>query len=530
MTTYIVASAAELTAALAKVTGGDRIELKGGNYGALNLSNKKFATDVTIAAQDPNNPPVFSTGKLAACSNVNLDGLKFNFVPNATTLEYTSALRVDGSSGISVVNSTFVGGVSVAGIDPNQPAGTQTLKGIMGWPMGRAMTFVNGSGVTIENNKITGFTDTVVFNRVSGIDFNFNDISGYRQTAVSGSQLSNVHVEGNYLHDPTPWKLGPKGDHGDFIHFWTTGKQTAASQNFVFLDNYLEQGKGAGTMGIFLQNMGPGFQNVLIEDNVIHTGNGQGLRLAGIVGGQILNNTILGHVGNPGVTPKIILAAGNKNIIIDKNVYEGVVLNNPANASVDKISFGQNVTAQWKNAAGADYVAKLVMNAFNTSPSMADFIAKVGSIADGLGAAIGSNPISSSVGPQAASMSVTITTNSMPAIDDSTSVAPSISKMIEAFREGGDAIDMPAGLEKAGGAMKLKLSFVGDKILVEGAGPQARVVSHEPLHLGGDGEHGTIKAMVHKAAAFEVPDAAPDHILALDRFDEPGVRHEGAAA
>lgn len=390
MATYIVGSAAELQSALAKAQGGDQIQLKAGNYGNVSISGKAFASDVTITAQDPNNPPSFNMVALNSVKNLVFDNVKFDFKPDASTLEHTSALRADNSSGISIVNSQFIGGNAVAGIDPSLPAGSQGQSGIKGWPIGRGMTFINSSDITIDNNKVTGFTAGVRFSGVDNIQFNNNEISGFRKVPVGGGEVSNVTMTGNYFHDATPWKLGALGDHGDFVHFWTSTTQTTASSNFVFKGNFFDQGSGTGLMGIYLDDNTnkKGFTNVLIEGNVIHTGNGQALRLEDVVGLTIKSNTIVPTLQNANVVPQIQLADGTKNAVIDGNILSGITGPAYLAAAANNIKMGTNVFVQITDPTAPNYVGNVFVDGFGSNHSMSDFVVIPTSIAKGLGATV----------------------------------------------------------------------------------------------------------------------------------------------
>lgn len=384
MTIFTVGSAAELNAALSSATGGDRIELKAGNYGSVNLSGKAFASGVTIAAQNSGNPPVFDDMLMMNCKNIALDGVKFNFVPNANTMEWTPALEVRNSSGISVTHSTFTGGNAVAG----SPTALSNY-GVQGMAVGRGMVFMNSTNVDISNNTMTGFTHSIRFVNVDQVQVNNNDISGFRRAAVSGSDIDNLSIVGNHFHDPHPWNFGPKGDHGDFIHLWTTSSQPDANQNITIKDNFLDQGQGTGILGIFLNDgTGKAFQNVFILDNVIHTSNGQGMRLEGVHGGTIQSNTIMGLVQTPSGTPKIIFDHGNLNLLVDKNIYMGTGGNQMATAATNNIVFGQNLTVQLQSATKPNYAGSIFVDALNTSPTLASYLIKAGTAGIGLGAII----------------------------------------------------------------------------------------------------------------------------------------------
>ena len=69
---------------------------------------------------------------------------------------------------------------------------------------------MNSQNITIDNNKVTGFSASVRFSNVDTISMNNNDMSGFRKVPVGGGDVNNVTMTGNYFHDPKPWSFGGK--------------------------------------------------------------------------------------------------------------------------------------------------------------------------------------------------------------------------------------------------------------------------------------------------------------------------------
>lgn len=389
MTIYVVSNVAQLNAALIKADGDDRIELTSGNYGDLKLRDLKFGAEVVITAHDSGAPPHFNSISLTNSSHVSFDGLKFDFVPTASTVEWSAAIRIDGSSNIDVRNSTITGGNAVAGIDPTAAAGTQGAQGIKGLPIGVGISVYNGKAIDITNNDISKFSAGIRFSNVDGIDMTGNEISNVRKVPVGGGNVSNVVMSDNSLHDVSPWKFGGLGDHGDFVHFWTTPEQTTPSANFTFINNSFQQGDGTPVLGIYLDDNtnNKGFANVLIEGNVIHNGNAQGLRMEDVNGLTVRNNTFLQSSGDAPDAPMIYLAEGTRNVVIDRNILSGVVGPAMQNLQGNNIAIVDNVVVQTQDPLAVNYVGMLFTNALTAHPALTDLRAIPGSMADGYGAA-----------------------------------------------------------------------------------------------------------------------------------------------
>ena len=84
----------------------------------------------------------------------------------------------------------------------------------------------------------------------------------------------------------------------------------------------MEQGTGVALLGIYLDNNKEvhGFTNVLIENNVLHNGNGQGMRLEKVVGAVVQRNTLLQSKGDIQKAPRIRVEAGCRDIAVTNNI------------------------------------------------------------------------------------------------------------------------------------------------------------------------------------------------------------------
>jgi len=389
MTIHVVSNTSELNSALSQASGGDTIQLRAGDYGDLSLNKLKFSSEVTITAHDEE-PPTFNTVQVWESENITFDGLDFDFVPTAETMEWNSAFRADWSSNISVTNSTFTGGNAVAGIDPDSEPGAQGGNGITGFPIGVGLIFNNNTGITIENNTISDFTSGVRFSGTDGVAMNYNEIFNVRKVPVGGGDVDNVHMEGNYFHDLTPWKFGGLGDHGDFVHFWTRPNQDGPSENLSFVGNFFAEGDGVPVLGIYLDDNTNdiGFSNVLVQDNVIHNGNAQGLRMEDVVGLRVIDNTFVQSSGDPTDAPQVYLHDGNRDVLIEGNIFAGV--NGPGLTDLEEnnITLTNNMVVQVHDPLADNYVGDLFVNGLTTSPDLSDLSPVPGSTVEGYGANI----------------------------------------------------------------------------------------------------------------------------------------------
>ncbi len=293
MTTFNVASAAQLRSALSASKAGDAIMLAQGNYGALVVNGfqdarYKFGSPVTIASADPDRPAVFDQLDLAGVKNVILDGLSFDLVTTASTSAAEMPFRVDGSSDVTIRNASFDGDV---------------FKGVSaaeaGFATGLGLLVARSQGVTVEKSEFFGFKEGAMLAKVSDLVIRDNGFHGMSGDAIKFSEITGGVIEGNRIGD---FSSSAASDfHMDMIQFLTAGTDVPSS-DIVIRGNVLNSGAGDWTQSIFMGNEavtreGAGqemfFRNILIEDNVIYNTHLHGIAVYAANGLTIRNNTVL---------------------------------------------------------------------------------------------------------------------------------------------------------------------------------------------------------------------------------------------
>jgi hypothetical protein len=383
-TIHVVKTPEEFYEAVQVAQGGDRIELAPGDYGDIAMRNMSFDENIVITSQNPDDQASFNTVKLNEVSNVTFDNLFFDFTPDEETVGWDTALRADNSSNISVINSRFEGGPAVAGVSNESEPGTQGDQGIQGEPIGRGMAFNWSNNITIENNDISQFEAGIRLNDVTGVEINSNEIHHVRAVPVGGADVSNLSMEYNYFHDANPWNFGGLGDHGDFVHFWTSGPDAPVSENHYYANNIFDQGDGEAILGIYLEdNYEVGFRNVVVENNLIYNGNAQALRMENVDGLTIRDNTLLQSSGDEKDAPMVGLTHGNTNVLIEGNIFGGVRGPDLENAASNNITINDNLVVQIHDPQGENYYGDLFVT---SAASVFDIQAVPGDMADGIGA------------------------------------------------------------------------------------------------------------------------------------------------
>lgn len=359
MATITVSNSAQLTSALKQAAGGDTIQLATGNYGDFSFSGKTFSSEVTIISQDASKPATFNTMSLSSVGNLTIDSIFVDFTPTAESLDHHSGLRVRDGTNITITNSVFEGGVS-------------PVDGLL---IGRGIAVLGGENIVITNNDVSQFRRGILTSDIDGLNVSYNHVHENRTTTLSGGDVRNVLIEGNHLESSSPNNFGGAGDHGDFIHYWTMPDQVGPSTNFVIRNNFIEQGTGTGLLGIYLDNNSnpQGFTKVLIENNVIHNSNGQGMRLEDVNGGIVRNNTLLQSTGDYHTAPRIRVEDGSKNIVLENNIVSNTTVGKGFdNAAANNIVERGTIVVQHDSAAEPNYVGKLFANLPISNGNLAD--------------------------------------------------------------------------------------------------------------------------------------------------------------
>lgn len=321
--------AAELTPsslarALETAKPGAVLTLTPGQYGALKLDDREGLT--LRGGRDV----VFASIQINRGKKLRLEGFTVKAIPDATWSAGTQAVRIAKSDDVTLSGLLIEGGLATTGIPQDAPEGTPN-KGnmVIGLPAGKGVGVDNSNNVTIEKSEIRSFFHGINVGHVRGLKILDNDIHDLRTTPIRGGDMSDTLIARNHAYRSIPWRLGGRGDHGDFIHIWTMPRsQTGPTAGIRIVDNLWEQRDGAAPLGIYLDdnNNNLGFVDTEITGNVIINSDGQGIRLER-VSGVVKDNVLLwGGVGNLKQHPRIGLHSGSSNLVITGNRANAVAL------------------------------------------------------------------------------------------------------------------------------------------------------------------------------------------------------------
>lgn len=327
---YNVSDSAGLYEALSKATGGDTIKLAAGDYGSLILNTNSgfdFTYDgaVTITSEDPADQASFSKMVIHGGRNITFEDITFDYEFNSEDPVWHRPFEVSNSENITIRDSVFLGDVA---------EGVSNTRDGFGYAYG---LFVRGGeNIILENNEFTSWELGAYFNDIDGLTVSQNEFHDLRRDGVNLSDVRSVLIEGNHFHS---FRDHPDStSHRDFIQFWTTGT-SRPNTDIVIRENILDIGEGSWTQSIFMRNeeVDTGrageemfYQNVLIEENVIHNGHTHGITVGETAGLTIRNNSVL-HAksemhGLEGVVtiPNINIKPASTSVAIEGNITGGI--------------------------------------------------------------------------------------------------------------------------------------------------------------------------------------------------------------
>lgn len=315
----VKATPATLEVAIRQAGPGDTIYLAPGEYGNAGVGRRR--TPLTLVSADPANPAIFRTFTVSESSDVTVENIVVNFTPDAKTVSWSCTVNIEESQNVSFLKSRVTGGPAVSGVEMTAK-GTDRTDNVIGIPTGRGVCISSSQGVTVADNEVSKFHRGFVMNRVSKVILRHNDVHDMRTTAIVGSEVSDLLIEGNHLHDAHPWRWGetPAGDHADFLALWSNPNQKTPNARVSVIGNRFEQADGKDILGMWFEGKEAApFTDAVIAKNVFLIANLQGILLWHTQGARIEQN-IMRRVGdNPKQSPGILLRDGVTGVTMSNN-------------------------------------------------------------------------------------------------------------------------------------------------------------------------------------------------------------------
>ena len=327
--TLFVSTTAELEAAyiaLSNTNGGGTIQLTSdfSSKGIISLSDGRNSggdEPVHITSANIDDPAsvariIFNGVENVKVSNLHVDSTGMS-VP-----DWQGDVDVSNSSQIVFDNLTM------------SSDGSQYFANNSGVDGGRALVVRDSSDVMVAGGTVTDYFQAYSFVRSSDLVIEDNDISGIQGDGIKMSQVADVLVKDNYLHDfaRTPNEFF----HSDFIQLHSGGNVSTTSSDITITGNVLDTGNGVSAQGIWLGNeayVSTGqnrwlYNDITVTDNLIYTGSANGIGLGGTNGALISNNTLLWNSeavtpkfsGDTSFEPRIRVEEGARNVQVADNI------------------------------------------------------------------------------------------------------------------------------------------------------------------------------------------------------------------
>ncbi|KAA5606463.1 hypothetical protein F1188_06245 [Roseospira marina] len=393
MFTIDVTDHAELMAALQSVQGGETIVLEAGDYGDLHLnaedvpSLRDLDTTVTITSKDPRAPALFTGLEVTGADNLTFDHLQFSYDAAPGAKWFERPFQVVDVDSVTFRHSTFLG-------DLAERTGTP----VDGYGTGFGLRIADSENITVESSVFATFRQGIVLSNVENSRVTGNAIFNMSGDGIKASELNKSLIEGNYVHD---FHASPKDNwHFDLIQiFSNVGRNIRPSSDVTIRGNVLDSGDGIATQSIFIGIGGAHgrrldrdfhFQDILIENNLIHNAHLNAIAAATTDGLVIRNNTLVHNADiNHGRVsiPRIVSSADSTNVQIYDNILPGSV----AFSATDPGSGAwNNFVTQDKDPSQPTYVQNVFSDALGGGKTqvLTDLQLRPDSVAAGLGASL----------------------------------------------------------------------------------------------------------------------------------------------
>lgn len=301
--TVRVASTPGLITALRSAKGGEVIRLAPGVYEGFSLKGISFNTGVTITSADPAKQAVFTDFRISDVAGLTFENLVF-----ATQSSVETKGRSHWAFTIIRGRNIHFDRVHVHGSRDGDPA--NDVQGIH---------IRHGSDISVTNSEFQQLERGMAIGNVEHVKVQGNHVHDVRSDGFDFAGVSFVEVRGNVFSSFRP----SEKDHPDAIQFWTAGTKKS-SHDIVVSENVILRGDGHYTQGIFLrdQTKKMPFERVTISDNLLVNTGYNAIRVNGVKGLTLTNNTLVSAVGENKTWLRIsngdgVVATGNRGSHID---------------------------------------------------------------------------------------------------------------------------------------------------------------------------------------------------------------------
>ena len=289
------ATPSTLNSILGAAAAGDVIYLDSSNYGAVNISNRKYSDFLTIEA-GWGQTPVFSSLTVNSASHIVFSGITIDGNGVRSTSPEGILVNLSSSNNIVFEHNTVE---STSGAFPWKSMGTVLNASIA---PSDGVSATQDYCVALNNNKIQNvFNGIEVGGDQVGTDGQDdmvadNTIDHFAGDGIDHS-VTNIVIQGNVITNGLDL-CNSKCIHNDGIQGWNwDDKLGITNKNVVIDSNYIQSQTVASLpLAVALQGIDifDGFWgNVSITNNIVLTSSITGISIAGVNGLDIINNSVM---------------------------------------------------------------------------------------------------------------------------------------------------------------------------------------------------------------------------------------------
>jgi hypothetical protein len=273
----VVSNDLTLRAALGTARAGSTIVVKPGDYGLLNLKNRRFEGRPLRIVGSGDGPATFAGADLSGAEQLVISGLSFSAPVHPV-------IRMQGARNI------LFAGNHVTGAEPDGDP----------WNNGNSGIHIRESGqITLYGNRFNDLRGTAWIQRSQDVIFSRNSISQVRE-GLNVAATQNLSIDGNDFRDFSP--IFARKEHPDAIQFWTS-RETQGSSDVRIRDNVILMGGCKAVQGIFIRSETEGrndggvqvrHRNFTIQRNLYYGSSRNGLSVSSVDEALVENNVIVG--------------------------------------------------------------------------------------------------------------------------------------------------------------------------------------------------------------------------------------------
>ena len=284
----LVKNDAELQTAIAQLDQGSGgtilLDGNGGPYSVRADGIGGSDSPILIKALDDSNPPTLHHVYITDSSHIAITGTIIDSTQDTDSWDNWD-VRITGSDNIQIVGNVMTGDAD--GYLSSTTNATQA---------GNAGFIRDSSDIVVAGNDITNYFFGFQFMDSTDINYSGNYLTELQADGFSGSGIQNALIADNTME--AFFGSDQSVNHSDMIQIFGQGA-TLLNSNIELSGNFLNTDGGASYQGILIGGSGDEyFQNIKIYDNVVYSATPNGIRVEGVMGLDVQDNSVIWNPDN----------------------------------------------------------------------------------------------------------------------------------------------------------------------------------------------------------------------------------------